>query len=1070
MPEARSLPLRHPALAPAAGSAVAAARLGDRQRLAVLLQAAALLAHLRHAGCSLADGFRSAVVAAGGRLSGVAVVAGGSREPPQRPLRELLAALFGADGAVAGRGDARRAARLLQQAWRDDLVPLPPDRMVADVLEACPFLWQERFAGARRALVATHRQDGTEVAWVCGPGDSRRRLLAVAGPGGEGVAALLASARARALWEGDGAATDEGLGTVASWRATVERYRRRPPRSGEQRIDLARSLYALGRFATALETLEGLRQPAARVLSAWCCFYLQRLQAARQRVRRLAQEQLPPLETVRAAELAVRLLANAGELAAVGPWVERARRAGGSEWAWRVELLAAAAAWDRGDLEAVAGHLEAARGALDHPAHAWRWHQVRGLAAFSAGDGAAMAAAAAEALRGSRRWLTVADAAGLWNDLAVGRSQADDRAGAERACAHGVRLLRRTEGPRKTTLAMRNLADLRLRRGSLAGVREILEEALVENRRQGNLRSEAFDAGLWARYELVQGRPLAALETCRLMLARLEAAGSDWHQETLGVLAARALGWLERPEEARDALEGAGERALAVLEPEERPALWCHAGDRETALAALGGTPLAPLWQAALTGATAPSGAWGALDGLEPYRTARAVWDLELAAPASVPPERLRHAIAVLRRVGAHPLAERLESRAAGAWEGLAAFLAEPEPDADALHRLFAAAGCGGVRLVVRREGRDEVLLEGPGGEEELVAPLVGGGYLVLAAPRLDAVHRALFRVVHRWLPRQTPPTAESGTAVPGLVGEGPALRRALVTLPRLADGEVAVMVLGESGTGKELVAKQVHRLSPRAAGPFLPLNCAELSETLILSELFGHVRGAFTGADRDRMGIFESARGGTVFLDEIGDLPPAAQGKLLRVLQEKEVRRVGESLPRKVDVRVVTATHRDLAAMVREGSFRQDLYYRLRVAVVELPPLRERGGDVLLLAEHFLQRRRAGRRLRLARDAAARLLAHGWPGNVRELENVLEVAAALAEEGVIEERHLPLAPAEDGASQGGYHQQVEAFRRRLVEEALAAVGGRQAEAARRLGLTRQALSYLVRQLKVRKV
>ncbi|MCB1057112.1 MAG: sigma 54-interacting transcriptional regulator, partial [Acidobacteria bacterium] len=241
-------------------------------------------------------------------------------------------------------------------------------------------------------------------------------------------------------------------------------------------------------------------------------------------------------------------------------------------------------------------------------------------------------------------------------------------------------------------------------------------------------------------------------------------------------------------------------------------------------------------------------------------------------------------------------------------------------------------------------------------------------------------------------------------------------------------------------------------------------LNCAALAEHLVMSDLFGHVRGAFTGADRDRAGVFESARGGTVFLDEIGDLAAPAQGMLLRVLQEGEVRRLGESLPRQVDVRVVAATHRDLEEQVRRSEFRQDLFYRLRVALVTLPPLARRGHDVLLLAETFLTRHDP--RLRLSPAARARLVGHSWPGNVRELGNVLAVAAALAEDGVIEPGHLDLPDtAETPATD--YHQSLEAFRRRLVQEALAAAAGNRAEAARRLGLSRQALSYLVRQLRL---
>jgi DNA-binding NtrC family response regulator len=451
----------------------------------------------------------------------------------------------------------------------------------------------------------------------------------------------------------------------------------------------------------------------------------------------------------------------------------------------------------------------------------------------------------------------------------------------------------------------------------------------------------------------------------------------------------------------------------------------------------------------------------------KPYRAARLVYDFERITPGLVPVPRVRRAIAGLRRLAAGELAAQLEGRLTGPWDALSAHLAESTHDEDGLFRLFAAAGAERAFLAMRTRAGEQVLLPGPGGEEELVAPL-GDGHLVLRAPRVDAVLKSLFRLLLKQLPAVRAATA--GQPVPGIVGESPALLSALARLPRLAQGEVPVIVLGESGTGKELVARQVHRLSPRAGGPFLPINCAALSESLLLEDLFGHAKGAFTGADRDRAGIFETARGGTVFLDEIGDLPLAAQGKLLRVLQEKEVRRLGESSPRTVDVRVVAATHRDLAAMVQDRSFREDLYYRLRVAVLELPPLRERGGDVVLLAEHFLARTSRGRRpCRLSRAARERLLAHRWPGNVRELENVLEVAAALAEGGTIEPDHLqlPESPESRPVPAGSYHQQVETFRRRLVEEALRAAHGNRAEAARRLGLTRQALSYLVRQLRI---
>ena len=298
-----------------------------------------------------------------------------------------------------------------------------------------------------------------------------------------------------------------------------------------------------------------------------------------------------------------------------------------------------------------------------------------------------------------------------------------------------------------------------------------------------------------------------------------------------------------------------------------------------------------------------------------------------------------------------------------------------------------------------------------------------------------------------------------------GIIGRSPELRRCLERLDRLADSDLPVLIQGESGTGKELAARWLHRRSRRARRTLAPVNCAALAPGLLTSELFGHLRGAFTGADRDRAGIFEAAAGGTVLLDEIGDLPLDAQGKLLRLLQEGEVRRLGESLPRKVDVRVVAATHRDLERMVQQREFRTDLFYRLRGGTARLPPLRERGRDVLLLAESFLEALGPSPP-RLSAEARRRLMDHDWPGNVRELKNVLEVAAALSDNGEIEVDVLDL-PERARPVRHGYHERLRRFRRSMVVEALEASGGNRAAAARRLGLSRQALSYLVRRLEI---
>ena len=297
------------------------------------------------------------------------------------------------------------------------------------------------------------------------------------------------------------------------------------------------------------------------------------------------------------------------------------------------------------------------------------------------------------------------------------------------------------------------------------------------------------------------------------------------------------------------------------------------------------------------------------------------------------------------------------------------------------------------------------------------------------------------------------------------IVGESRGLRRCLERLERLAPSDLPVLIQGETGTGKELAARRLHRKSPRRRRPLAPVNCAALAPGLLVSELFGHLRGAFTGADRDRPGIFEAAEGGTVLLDEIGDLPLDAQGKLLRLLQEGEVRRIGESLPRRVDVRVVAATHRNLERMAEKGEFRRDLYYRLRVGRVELPPLRDRGDDVMLLAKAFLAA--LGRPApRLSTAARRRLLDYPWPGNVRELKNVLEVAATLSDNGRIGVELLDL-PETNRTASHGYHERLRRFRQSMVAEALEATDGNQAAAARRLGLSRQALSYLVRRLEI---
>jgi len=248
------------------------------------------------------------------------------------------------------------------------------------------------------------------------------------------------------------------------------------------------------------------------------------------------------------------------------------------------------------------------------------------------------------------------------------------------------------------------------------------------------------------------------------------------------------------------------------------------------------------------------------------------------------------------------------------------------------------------------------------------------------------------------------------------MIGESPVMTDLFAAIEKVAPTRGRVLITGESGTGKELTARTIHHIGLRYARPFVAVNCSAIPESLMEAELFGHVRGAFTGATGDREGLFAAADGGTIFLDEIGELSLAAQVKLLRVLERGEMRRVGETQDVTVDVRLVSATNRDLEVAVAQGRFREDLYYRINVFPVHLPPLRERREDVPLLAYHLLRRHAPpDRRVRLDRGAVERLLAHDWPGNVRELENVLRQALALADGDLLRSQDIRLAPARAG-------------------------------------------------------
>ncbi|MHC1730058.1 MAG: sigma 54-interacting transcriptional regulator [Syntrophobacteraceae bacterium] len=339
----------------------------------------------------------------------------------------------------------------------------------------------------------------------------------------------------------------------------------------------------------------------------------------------------------------------------------------------------------------------------------------------------------------------------------------------------------------------------------------------------------------------------------------------------------------------------------------------------------------------------------------------------------------------------------------------------------------------------------------------------------------LSAVAELLGKVVHfraveeenRRLRRML---AEARRPTTNIIGRSKVVQEVLRLIDQVADTNTTVLIAGETGTGKELVAKAIHENSRRRSGPLVQVNCAAMPDTLLESELFGHEKGAFTGAITRRRGRFEEAQGGTIFLDEVGELSPIAQAKLLRVLQEREFQPLGSSRNVKVDVRVITASNKNLESEVAQGNFRQDLFYRLNVFPIFLPPLRERGPDILLLADFFVLKyaREFSKDIkRITTSAIDMLMSYHWPGNVRELENCIERAVLLSQENAIDSWHLPptLQMKPEGlqnVSRGKLEALTNAFERDLITDALKDVHGNQSQAARLLGTTKRIVQYKV--------
>lgn len=313
---------------------------------------------------------------------------------------------------------------------------------------------------------------------------------------------------------------------------------------------------------------------------------------------------------------------------------------------------------------------------------------------------------------------------------------------------------------------------------------------------------------------------------------------------------------------------------------------------------------------------------------------------------------------------------------------------------------------------------------------------------------------------------------------ISSLISHSPKMEEVISIAARVADSKATVLITGENGTGKEVLAKAIHYISPRKDGPFVPVNIPALSESLLESELFGHEKGAFTGAEKMRIGRFETADKGTIFLDEIGDIPLSIQVKLLRVLQEHQIERVGGTTPIEIDVRIIAATNQNLEKKILDGTFREDLFYRLNIVAIKIPPLRDRREDILPLAEYFMEKYRlenAKEKFELSKEAADVLLKYSYPGNVRELENIIERAVVLARGNFINQSDLPgnvrgyLPEFElPQPGSGELNEQVEALEKRLIFDALKESKGNQTKAGKLLGITERNLRYKLKKYNIK--
>jgi two-component system response regulator AtoC len=427
-------------------------------------------------------------------------------------------------------------------------------------------------------------------------------------------------------------------------------------------------------------------------------------------------------------------------------------------------------------------------------------------------------------------------------------------------------------------------------------------------------------------------------------------------------------------------------------------------------------------------------------------------------------------------RVSLTALVEAAGFRVISAEDGRTALslLLHDEPDAALLD--IRMPGIDGLEVLRKaREGGSDsavIIMTARGDSTAAIEAMKLGAFDYVAKPiDFDTLLPQLRRAIeHRKLARSaaedghvnTPPTSAPES---GMIGHSPLMQDVYKRIGQVAASDATVLVRGESGTGKELVVNAIHHNSTRSRGPLIKINCASIPETLLESELFGHEKGAFTNAMYRRVGRFEEAHQGTLFLDEIGELAPALQAKLLRAVQERTIERLGSNVPIRVDLRLITATARNLEQAVSEGRFREDLYYRLNVVTITLPALRERRQDIPSLVDFFLHR--SGRPVSMTPAALQKLCAHNWPGNVRELENTVERARVLAPAGIIDATEIQLAQRVDSIPvhwadavplDGGWKKCVAALERSMVERAMALAGTNKSKAAEILGIHRRFL------------